>query len=268
MPPASLSESALTAFAFAYASRFHLAEVKGWFAGDPEVRDAKTHLVARWADGGAAYAFNFGALVFLRVPAKTREATLEAAWRSLRNEPHPPLREELIVEMGEGEQVEVGFDRVRVPVISAPVLHVIATVVAQSACLDYYDEDVQDGLDRIHRIASKIAQSGKPPGKHDEIVKLAGASVASQVEVMSSLALLDKPALTWDDPLADELYDKLRAVFEIDVRYRALDAKLRATREGVGAFLDVAQSRRSHLLEAMVILLILVEIVMSLLKIQ
>jgi uncharacterized Rmd1/YagE family protein len=263
-----LNGSAFTALAFAYASRFHLDEVKGWFAGAPTVREAKTHVVAIWDDHQMAFAFDFGALVFFNVPAATRNATVDAFWRGLANEPHPPLREELLVEVRKGARVEVGFDRVRVPALNPVVLGVIATVIAQSVSLDYSDEDIQRSLDRIHQIASKVAATGRPPGKQDEIVRFVGASVASQVEVISSLALLDKPDLTWDDALADELHDKLRAAFEIADRYRALEAKIRTTREGVTAFLEMMQHRRSHFLEAMVILLILVEIVMGLLKVH
>lgn len=261
-----MNGTTVTALAFAYASRFRLDEVKDWFSGQPTVREAKTHVVAVWDDHEMAFAFDFGAVVFFNVPAATRNATLDAFWKGLANEPHPPLREELIVDVRKGARVEVGFDRVRVPALTPEVFAVVATVIAQSVCLDYYDEDVQESLDRIHGIASKVAVSGRPPGKQDEIIRFVGGSVASQVEIISSLALLDKPDPTWDDPLADELHDKLRAVFEIADRYRTLEAKIRTSREGVTAFLEMMQHRRSHLLEIAVIALIFVEIVMGLLK--
>jgi uncharacterized Rmd1/YagE family protein len=263
-----LNGTTLTALAFAYASRFRLDEVKSWFAGQPTLREAKTHVVAAWDDHQLAFAFDFGALVFFDVPAATRNATLDAFSQGLANEPHPPLREELLVEVRKGARVEVGFDRVRVPALTPVVFGVVATVIAQSVCLDYYDEDIQDSLDRIHVIASKLAQNGKPPRQQDEIVKFVGASIASQVEIISSLALLDKPDLTWDDALADELHDKLRTSFEIADRYRALEAKISTSRKAVTAFLEMMQHRRSILLEAAVVALILVEIIMGLLKVH
>lgn len=261
-----MNGTTFTALAFAYASRFHLDEVKGWFAGEPVIRDAKTHVVAIWDEHEMAFAFDFGALVFFNVPAATRNATLAAFWGGLANEPHPPLREELLVEVRRGARVEVGFDRVRVPALTSVVFSVIATVIAQSVSLDYYDEDIQESLDRIHGIAAKLAQNGKPPGQGEAIVKLVGASIASQVEIISSLALLDKPDLTWDDALADELHDKLRAAFEIAERYRALEAKIRTSREAVTAFLEMIKHRRSILLEWAVVVLILVEVVMGFAK--
>lgn len=261
-----MNGTTFAALAFAYASRFNLVEVKGWFAGEPTVREAKTHVVVTWGEHQMAFAFDFGALVFLNVPAATRKATIEAFWRGLPNEPHPPLREELIVEVRKGARVEVGFDRVRVPALTTAVFSVIATVIAQSVCLDYYDEDIQESLDRIHGIAVKLAQNGQPPRQGDAIVKFVGASIASQVEIIRSLALLDKPDLTWDDALADELHDKLRAAFEIGDRYRALEVKNRTSREAVTAFLEMIKHRRSILLEAAVVALIMVEIVMGLAK--
>lgn len=263
-----MNGASITAHAFAYASRFHLEQVKSWFADHPTVRDQKTHVVAVWDDNVMALAFDFGALVFLNVPAVTRNATLDGFLRRLPNEPHAPLREELIVELRKGGRVEVGFDRVRVPALTPVVIEVIATVLAQSVALDYYDEDVQATLDRIHSVATAIAQKGRPPRRQGEIVKFVGASIASQVEIISSLALLDKPDLTWDDALADDLHDKLRAAFEIAERYRALEAKITTAREAVMAFLEMMQHRRSLALEAMVVALILVEIVLGLLKIH
>lgn len=258
----------LAAFAFAYASRFRLEQVKTWFADNPAVRVQKTHVAAQWDDNVVAIAFDFGALVFLNVPAVTRNATLELFASKLASEPHPPLREELLVEVRKGARVEVGFDRVRVPVLTPVVIEVVATVIAQSVSLDYYDEDVQATLDRIHSIATTIKEKGRPPRRQSEIVKFVGASIASQVEIISSLALLDKPDLTWDDALADELHDKLRAAFEIAERYRALEAKITTAREAVMAFLEMMQHRRSLMLEGMVVALILVEIVLGLLKIH
>lgn len=263
-----MNGTTFTALAFAYASRFRLDEVEAWFAGGPTVRQAKTHVMAVWDDAEMAFAFDFGAVVFFNVPAATRNATLEAFEMGLANEPHPPLREELLVEVRRGARVEVGFDRVRVPAITPVVLGVIATVIAQSVCLDYYDEDVQESLDRIHGIASKLAQNGNPPRQSDEIVKFVGATIASQVEIISSLALLDKPDQARRDALADELYDKLRASFEIPERYRALEAKISTSREAVTAFLEMIKHRRSILLEAAVVALILAEIVMGLLKVH
>lgn len=260
--------STFAAFAFAYASRFHLEKVESWFAGSPVMRRAKTQFVAMWGPDQVAFAFDFGALVFLNVGAATQRATLEAFANGLANEPHPPLREEFLVEVRKGARVEVSFDRVRVPALTPAVAEVVATVIAQSVSLDYYDEDVQAELDRIHAIASAIALDGRPPRQKAEIVKFVGASIASQIEIISSLSLLDKPDLTWDDALADELHDKLRYAFEIAERYRALETKISTSREAFSAFLELMQSRRSLLLEGTVILLIFVEIVLGLLKIH
>lgn len=254
--------------AFAFASRFLLAQVAEWFAGAPRTRLGKTRISAVWRSDQMAVAFDFGALVFLNVPRAILEPTLDTFSAGLPNEPHPPLREELLVEVEEGAKVEVGFDRVRVPALTPAAFEVIATVLAQSVCLDYYDEDVQGTLDHVHSIATSIAQSGRAPRVKDEIAKFVAASIASQIEILNSLSLLDKPDLTWDDPLADELHDKLRAAFEIPDRYRALEAKITTSRDAVAAFLEMMRHRRSFLLEATVVALIAFEIVLGLVKLH
>ncbi|MBK8257331.1 MAG: RMD1 family protein [Polyangiaceae bacterium] len=257
-----------TATAFAYASRFRLEHVVSFFPREPAIRKHKTFVVAVYPNDGRVFAFDFGALVFFNVAEELREQILAAFWKGLTKEPHPPLREELVVNVREGSRIQVDFDSVTVPAYTPIVNEVIATVLAQSVALDYYDEDVQASLDRIQTIAQMVGQTAKTPRKQAEIVRFVGASIASQVEIISSLALLDKPDITWDDKVADDLHNKLRAAFEIGERYRALEAKIVTCREAVTAFLEMIQHRRAHLLEAMVIALILFEIVVGFLKLH
>lgn len=233
-----------------------------------EIHSTKTELSFQLDGDGNVYIFDFGALVFFNVSDEEREAMIRVFEKNLKNEPHGPLRERVLVEIREGAPIEVTFDRVVVPAIDTTSMAVIATVLAQSVCIDYYDEDVQSILDRIGASAGEVARLGRPAGKTRDLVKFIGAAIASQVEIIAAISLLDKPDLTWENEVADRLHDKLRHNLEIQERHKALETKLLTIRESLSTLVDLSQTRRMLVLEASVVALIVLEIVLSLLRIH
>jgi uncharacterized Rmd1/YagE family protein len=252
--------------AYSYASRFNLREAATWLPADRSIRWSKTQFAVAFNHDQLLYVFDFGALVFVNVPAAERELLVGTFDAKLTHEPHPPLRESFLVEVRPGASVEVGFDRVVVPEIASSSLDVIATVLAQSVAIDYYDEDVQEILDRIGHVARAVARKGRPLGRTSDFVKFVGAAIASQVEMISAISLLDKPDLTWENEDVDKLHDKLRSNLEIPERYKALEIKLSTIRDSLQTLIEFSQTRRMLFLEASIVFLIVLEIILSLMK--
>lgn len=252
--------------AYSFASRFPIREAATWLPQDVGIRWAKTQFVVEFNHDKLLYVFDFGVLVFINVPAAEREPLVAKVASKLAHEPHAPLRESFLVEVRPGAAVEVTFDRVVVPQIATSALDVLATVLAQSVALDYYDEDVQQILDRIGEVAREVARKGRPLGRTSDFVKFVGDAIASQVEMISAIALLDKPDLTWENEDADKLHDKLRSALEISERYKALETKLSTIRDSFQTLIEFTQTRRMLFLESAVVFLIVFEIVLSLLK--
>jgi uncharacterized Rmd1/YagE family protein len=253
--------------AYAFASTFALRDVTTWLPADARVRPRKTQLFIEWSPDSVAVVFDFGALVFINVPTAVSRGVIDTFTAKLTPEPHAPLDEQFLIELRpEALTVEVTFDRVVVSVCSPVVFEVIATVIAQSVALDYYDEDAQGIMQRIGTVAAEIADRGEPRGQGRDLIRFAGQAIVSQVEIISAISLLDKPDATWEDELADRLHTKLRTAFEIRERHRAIEAKLLTIRESIAAFLDLMTQRRSFLLEAAIVALIAVEILMGLAK--
>lgn len=256
--------------AYSFASRFVLRDVQSLFPAAPTQRLGKSELRVEWAPDSVAHAFDFGALVFINVPDAVRAEVLDRFVKAFPREPHPPLREEFLVEVREGEpaSVEAEFDRVIVPTVDHATLSVISRVLAQSISIDYYDEDAQAILNRIGEIAAEVAERGRPRGRRRDLVRFVGAAIASQVEIISAIALLDKPQITWDDELADQLHTKLRRSLEIAERHDALNAKLETIRDALAALLELGSEQRMLLLEVAVVVLIAFEIVVGFLRVH
>jgi uncharacterized Rmd1/YagE family protein len=251
--------------AYSYASRFVLREVTACFPEGATVRVDKTQLRVTFSADSVVFAYDFGALVFVNVAGGVRDPILAAFFKLLPREPHPPLREHFLVEVRPGSRIEIAtFDRVVVPEIGASTLEVIATVLAQSASIDYYDEDAQAILDKLRTMATEVAQKGRPLDRQRDLVRFAGSAMAFQAEIVGAILLLDKPDLTWEDELADRLHDKLRYHFEIPERYKALETKLAIIRDTLQALLEMGSERRMFFVEVAVLLLIVIEVVMGL----
>jgi len=256
--------------AYSYASRFVLRDVAALFPEEAKQSRDKTQLVVSFAPDALVYAYDFGALVFVNVPEPTRQRILAAFFKALPREPHPPLHEDFLIEVRPGSKIEIAmaFDRVVVPEIGPSTFEVIATVLAQSVSIDYYDEDAQAILDKLAVIGAEVARRGRPLGRQRDLVRFAGSAMAFQAEIVGVILLLDKPDLTWEDERADRLHEQLRYHFEIPERYKALETKLVTIRETLQALLQMGSERRMFFVELAVLVLIVIEVVMALVRIR
>jgi required for meiotic nuclear division protein 1 len=252
----------LPAIAYGFAQTFRPRDLAPCFAG-ARVRTTKRDIVVEYDPSGYAVAYDFGAVVFINVSAEERARVIGAILtRVATDEPHPPLEEEFSVEVKEGAAAhgEVRFDRVVVPDLDGARLDIIAILLAQSVAIDYYEEDLQDIMRDLERRTSAMAKSGRVEGSVKQLVRFVANALEAKNQVIAALAVLDKPAITWDSEPLDRLHRELRQMLEIDDRFRALEHKLRAVQDSLELLLDLHNNRRAHQLEMVIILLIVFEI--------
>lgn len=254
----------LQALAFGFATTFKPRDVARSFTG-ATLRPSKTQIAADYGDDRVAVAFDFGAVVFVNVPAEERTRVLGSLTSSVATEePHPPLEEDFLVEVRDGPPA-VRFDRVVVPALDAGTVDVVTLLLAQSVAIDYYEEDLQAILADLQRRTDKMAKSGRLPGSPRDLARFVAGSIATKNQFIAALAVLDKPAATWESERLDKLYRELREMLEIDDRFRALEYKLRTIQETLELFLDLNHTRRALLLETTIVVLIVIEIALALL---
>ncbi len=245
--------------AYAFADTFRLKELAPAFAG-AEVAIAKDELTARFPDGTVAIAYDFGAVVFFNGET-ARETCVQAIAGRLKEEPHPPLTEDMVIEVRAGAAPEVHFDRVVVAELTPSVMGVVGLLLAQSAAMDYYDEDVEDILSRSGRITRDLATRGRMRGRVRELIRFIGSCIQTKNGVIETLALFDKPDVTWEVEVIDKLYVRLRETLELDDRFRALEYKLRMIQENLVLLVDLSRQRHTFWLEFAVLALILFEVI-------
>jgi uncharacterized Rmd1/YagE family protein len=259
----------LAALAYGFATTFKLREVAPAFAG-ARLRKAKTQLVAEYGEHAVAVAYDFGAVIFVNVGAEERARVIGTILATVaRDEPHAPLEEDFVVEVSPSAPPsgEVHFDRVVVPALSGHVVDIVTVLLAQSVSIDYYEEDLQEIISKLDARTDAMARHGKLIGSHREVMRFVGASISTKNQIIAALAVLDKPAVTWENEALDKLHRDLRAMLEIDERFKALEYKMRTIQDTLELFLETMGTRRSHVLEAVIVLLIVLEIVLALARV-
>lgn len=250
--------------AYSFEASFPLRERPRWLPEEATCEIKKSILTAVMEGARRIYAFDFGALVFVNVPRAEADRVLAAVRASFPREPHDPLREDFTLRIDpSSSEPEVTFDSVTIREGSPLRLECVATVFAQSVSIDYYDEDLREILERVGVIARDIAKAGRLLAPRRDLVRFVASSISSQVDMISSLSMLDKPDFTWDDEQAERLYDVLRHHLEIQERFRALDKKLVTVRESLSQFLEINATTRALTLEALVVILIVFELLLS-----
>jgi len=250
--------------AYSFASTLKLKELVPLF-GAGEARVEKDRLLATLgggeAGGEARYiiAYDFGALVFVGVDAAEREKRVAAVGARLTGEPHPPLTESFALEIAPDKPMEVRFDRVLLPALDLGAVEIVAEVLAQSVAMDYYADDVAEIEAETDRIADELRKVGRIPGRVPNTLQFIGLCIATRNDVISTLALFDKPDATWENEQLDRLWNGLRKMLELDDRYRALDAKLRMFQDNLVLLVDLARQRQTFVLEFAVAILIAME---------
>jgi uncharacterized Rmd1/YagE family protein len=247
--------------AYGFAGTFKLRELISIFP--PGVaRVEKDRLIAGWGDGRWALAYDFGALVFIGVDASDQVTYVHSLARKLGAEPHAPLTENFLIQVEAGASQEVRFDRLVIGELSLGVVEIVAEMLAQSVAMDYYAQDVNEIEEATDRIAAELRKVGRVPGGVRALTQFIGLCIATRNDVISTLALFDKPDATWENEALDRLWSALRKMLEIDDRYRALEAKLRMFQDNLVVLVDLSRQRHTLFLEIVVAILILLEMLL------
>jgi uncharacterized Rmd1/YagE family protein len=227
------------------------------------VKLTKTQLIVRHGPRRWVVVYDFGALVLFGFDAEeaTRLANGLAA-KLGEAEPRPPLAESYSIELTDGVEWRVEFDRVILGELEARTVELVSGVIAQSVAMEYYEAEVDSLVGQLEGLSRGLASRGGFRGGARDLLRFIGRGMTTRTQVVHTLALLDAPAIAWEAETLDRLYRALRTHFEIEDRYRAIDHKLRLIQDDLSIMVDLSQARRSMLLEIAVILLILVEVVL------
>lgn len=249
--------------ALAFVENFSLKEMN---AALPEARRTPHELRLSIGEG-EAFVFPFGAVVFRNVPKDDQPGYIQrlTAGRG----PLTPVASEAMVVREDRRVSTPGIDDgvLVVDELTPSRSGVVALTLAQSAAMEYYERIASSMFGRTGAWVDRLVLRGTVTMRLRPLHRFIGEAIESRNEVIAVLHLLDKPDAAWDDVAMSAIYDDLRDEFDLVDRYMALEHGLRAVQESLELILDVARDRRLVLLEVAIVALILLEIVLSVVRV-
>ncbi len=251
--------------AVAFVENLSIKEISAAF---PEARGSAHERRLTRPEGGEVFLYPFGVVVFRDVPREGREvelARLHTARPGLTTE---VVREDFAVREEESASIQLNRGVLTVDRLTADRAGIVAQTVAQSAAMEYYERSVEDLFARTGDLVSRLEIRGTVPLRVRPLHRFIGEAISTRNEVLSVLHLLDKPDAVWNDPAMDRIYEDLRGELDLGDRYQSLESKLRGVQEALELVLDVARDRRLVLLELAIVFLIVMELVLSLVRLR
>ena len=142
-------------------------------------------------------------------------------------------------------------------------LDIVATILAKSVALDKIEMEISSLLDEIEEVVNNLHQ-GKLAVSDEKLAKMSASILGFKLSTISYIMLLDKPAITWNNENASELFNELTTLFELSERYGKNRHKIDTLMDITEVFSGLAHAKRGTRLEWAVIIMIGIEIVLSL----
>ncbi|NBU20833.1 RMD1 family protein [bacterium] len=235
-------------------------------------------MIVRYSADSYLFVYNYGSVVFFNVPEDLQERELSTiqeyrvpseagrATDVFLLEVPEVLQSSQVAPFAITSQSKVFFDRVVVHSLSYEIIKIVCMLLAESTALEYYEVLIEDLLLRMNKYSKTLKRQGKMLESTEDLIKFIGLCLDTKQEIISNLYIVDSPDETWENVELDRMHQELKTMMEIDVRYRALEYKIKIIHESVDVIVDLSKSKRETLLEVIIILLITFEIILSIIK--
>lgn len=228
-------------------------------------RLAAAPLLVRAGAGRAAAVLRYGAIVLFNMDTNDEAAFLEAV-RPYVNEPYSePDIERVTIAIVPGSDGTVNADgTIALAAATVERMQIVATVLAKSVVLGFYERGLASAFDRIEPLAASLKRHGMIGAPGRELLREIGDALLMHHKTVGRVELAEKPDLLWDHPELERLYARLQDEYELTERARAVARKLDLISHTATVALDVLQTQRLLRVEWYIVILIVIEILLTL----
>lgn len=135
---------------------------------------------------------------------------------------------------------------------------------SQSIKLQMYQRNIESLIEKTSPIVAELSETGKIHQSNKQISKIIGSIFLAKSLVTLKSQYLETPKFFWQSPGLEPYYTMLERYLDLRRRVGALNQKLDTLNQIFNMLNGQLQSRHSHFLELVIIILIAVEIVFSL----
>lgn len=205
------------------------------------------------------YLYPFGCIVFVNFSSKERETLLDAlsmvTHKKIVFNTHT-LSESYAIEIAPALSHPTPMNHTLLTPLYRPhMLDLIAQIMSKSVAMDRIEHRVDTLLIECQEVLNHMKLSCFTLDER-KIYRLSGEILELKFTALSTIRLLEKPAITWKRDALDTLYSDLEKQFEIRSRYEILHNKYEALHNIVKNFTSLSQESHSSKLIWIVILLI------------
>lgn len=215
--------------------------------------------------GGRVFRFHFGAVTFWNIDQDKIPALLDTICLGTIRK-RPDIWDDYRVEVAEDAKPKVHFASMTLDAMTADRAEVIALTLAQSSVMVHYENSCQAIWQTLDETIKSLRLTGKVSMRASHLPKTIGKALEIRSQVVRVLHMLDRSDLLWEDRVMDQLYDDLRASFDLPERYQALEHKLGHIQDSSQLLLDIAGDRRFVWLESAIVIMIAFDIIMTLIE--
>jgi uncharacterized Rmd1/YagE family protein len=217
------------------------------------------------AGADAVFVFRYGVIVLFGASAEAERQLLARLAGQVIDPLETPEVETAFIEIRAGAEEQVDpSGRIILREPTSARLLLAATVLARSVVLARDEIRIAEAFDRIEPLVSALQTRGRAGLPIRRVMQHIGDVLAARHRVVGRAQIIEKPALLWDHPELDRLYDRLETEYELGDRARIIERKLEVIGDAADVLLNLVQDKRSVRLELAIIGLIAIEIFLTL----
>lgn len=137
---------------------------------------------------------------------------------------------------------------------------------SQSVKLQYFETIIEGLIDKYNPMIQSLSVQGQMPISRNQIRQVIGEILGAKSEMNLISNFLYHPKYFWQHPTLEEYYTMLERYLHIQRRINAMNHRLDTLNEIFDMFNGYLETRHSHHLEIIIIILIILEVVFDLMN--
>lgn len=170
------------------------------------------------------------------------------------------FKEDYALEVSATNSFKLNYNSIEVPELNDNVVQIIMLNIAQSVALDFYEDLGLNILNETKKLTDELEKHGKLKISKTDLLKFIGKILNVKNSIIDNLYIFDAPDSVWENEYLEKVDEGLKKQFDLKMRYRDIDYKLKIVQENLTLFTDLLQQRQSHNMELIIIALILIEV--------
>ncbi|GKU27649.1 RMD1 family protein [Clostridium folliculivorans] len=249
------------------AKRFDISRKIKW--EEPLIlKDGQLQGYVKNIEDKGVYIYHFGSIVFVNFTNDEIDDFINIikltpnSIKSLNKYMKYECREDFRIVLHEHMEEQLEYESLVINSIDEHHFSMTALVVAKSVALETIEVTMDVVFDEVEKIIKSL-ENGNLNINEKQAASIIGRVLSFKHTTISYIMLLDKPAIAWKNESAENLFNDLADLFELNDRYEKLNAKSQTMVDIIEIFANLSHSKRANNLEIIVILLILIEVIMA-----